>query len=169
MQTILVWVSPEHRRADACVAVLRHLVRIVSSVIARMKPFDLPPAALASASRLDGAATVAGDVAPIALSSLGIDEFATIHSVLPASSDVDRDLVMRLIEIGFVPGERVRIIAVGRLGREPIAVRLVAGDGGRSSTSGATFAMRRHEADFIHVVPDRPEGAAGRAPVRPFR
>lgn len=50
-------------------------------------------------------------------------------------------LVLRLIEIGFLPGESVRVVAHGHPGREPIAVRL----------GHSTFALRRHEAGFIHV------------------
>ena len=90
----------------------------------------------------------------IALSDLPVGGFATIHAVLPADTDVDRHLVMRLIEIGFVPGERVRVVAHGHPGREPVAVRLSAADSGRKNMNGSTFAMRRHEADFIRVVPD---------------
>ena len=106
------------------------------------------------------AAPVADHPAAIALSDLPIGDFATIHAVRPADNDADRDLVMRLIEIGFVPGERVRVIAQGRPGRQPIAVRLAATDSGRRTMSGSTFAMRRHEANFIRVVPDRPAGDA---------
>lgn len=55
----------------------------------------------------------------------------------------DRDILLRLIEIGFVPGERVRVIAVGHPGREPIAVRV----------GGTTFGLRRFEAEWVHVQP----------------
>ena len=106
-------------------------------------------------SRSAGTAMV-DDQAAIALSDLAVGGFATIHAVLPTDNDADRDLVLRLIEIGFVPGERVRVIAQGHPGRQPIAVRLSATDSGRRSMSGSTFAMRRHEADFIRVVPDLP-------------
>jgi ferrous iron transport protein A len=49
-------------------------------------------------------------------------------------------LVRRLVEIGFLPGEPVRIIARAP-GDEPIAVRL-----GRS-----TFALRGFEAAFVEI------------------
>ena len=91
----------------------------------------------------------------ISLGDLARGAFATIAAVLPAQSDEDRDLVLRLIEIGFVPGERLRVVAHGRPGREPIAVRLCSADSGRRSTSGTTFALRRFEAERIRVVPDR--------------
>lgn len=106
-------------------------------------------AALAAASTI--APTVEGR--PIALSDLARGAFATVSAVVPAHSAEDRDLVLRLIEIGFVPGERLRVVAHGRPGREPIAVRLYAG--GNRTTGGTTFALRRFEADYIRVLPDR--------------
>ncbi|WP_229722801.1 FeoA family protein [Xylophilus rhododendri] len=54
----------------------------------------------------------------------------------------DAERMLRLSEIGFVPGEPVRVIAYGFPGREPIAVRI-----GRS-----TFALRAHEAALVQVV-----------------
>ena len=125
-----------------------------------MTMLDLPSPAFAApadvAPTRAAGPTMAAEPAAIALSDLAIGGFATIHAVLPTDNDVDRELVMRLIEIGFVPGERVRVIAQGYPGRQPIAVRLSATDGGRRNMSGSTFAMRRHEADFIRVVPDLP-------------
>ncbi len=113
-----------------------------------MKMIDVPTDALQSAS---GAA---GGPATIALSDLSVGAFATIHAVLPGNDDADHDLVLRLVEIGFVPGERVCVIAAGRPGHEPVAVRLAATDSGRKNMNGATFAMRRFEAGLIRVVPD---------------
>ena len=52
------------------------------------------------------------------------------------------------------------MVAHGLAGREPVAVRLSAADSGRRNMNGATFAMRRHEADFIRVVPDLNEAVA---------
>jgi ferrous iron transport protein A len=54
----------------------------------------------------------------------------------------DRNLVLRLLEIGFVPDETVRVVATGPGGREPIAVRV----------GGTMFALRRHEAEHIYVT-----------------
>ncbi len=118
--------------------------------------FAQAPAPSASVSARPVDAPVASEPVAIPLSDLDIGGFATIHAVLSTDNDADRDLVLRLIEIGFVPGERVRVIAVGHPGRQPLAVRLSATDSGRRSMSGATFAMRRHEASFIRVVPDVP-------------
>jgi ferrous iron transport protein A len=67
---------------------------------------------------------------------------AIVQSVGAAMLAEDTDLVRRLIEIGFVPGEKVRVIAHGVPGREPVAVRL----------GGTTFALRRFEAEYIRVV-----------------
>jgi len=117
-----------------------------------MKMFDVPTAALDSAVRVVGEHARAPTT--VALSALEVGAVATIHAIRSTDNDADRDLVLRLVEIGFVPGERVRVIAVGHPGRQPVAVRLEAVDGGRRSMNGATFAMRRHEADFIRVLPD---------------
>jgi ferrous iron transport protein A len=53
-------------------------------------------------------------------------------------------LVTRLLEIGFVPGERFEIIAESRPGGDPIAVRI----------GGSCFALRRREAAAIFVTVD---------------
>ena len=53
----------------------------------------------------------------------------------------------RLAEIGFLPGEAVRIVARGMLARAPIAVRVGTG----------TFALRLFEAACIRVCPEQPQ------------
>jgi len=58
-------------------------------------------------------------------------------------------MALRLIEIGFVQGERLRVVAVGQPGADPIGVRI----GGRGGSS--TFALRRQEAGCVWVWPDR--------------
>ena len=58
----------------------------------------------------------------------------------PASAEA-QELVLRLTEIGFVPGEVIAIVATGPMGREPLAVRL----------GHTTFALRRNEAQLIEV------------------
>ena len=78
------------------------------------------------------------------LAELPISVAATISSVSKSDSEADLALIQRLVEIGFVPGEKVRVIAHGHPGREPIAVRI----------GGTTFALRRFEADYIYVVAD---------------
>ena len=77
----------------------------------------------------------------ISLADLPLMQFATVCEVSRPSPSEDQALVQRLMEIGFVPGERIKIIAVGHPGREPIAVRV----------GHSTFALRRFEADYIRV------------------
>lgn len=79
---------------------------------------------------------------PVPLSSLRPGTAGTVVAVLPPSTAHDEPLVRRLAEIGFLPGEPVRVMARA-YGAEPIAVRV-----GRS-----TFALRRFEAAFIQVEP----------------
>ncbi len=59
----------------------------------------------------------------------------------PANADEEHTL-LRLLEIGFLPGEPVRLMACGPTGRDPLAVRV-----GQS-----TFALRRHEAALVQVT-----------------
>jgi ferrous iron transport protein A len=87
------------------------------------------------------AAVVGGS--PMSLVDLPLGRRAEVREILSPELAEERDLVLRLIEIGFVPGEQVRVVAQGFPGHEPIAVRL----------GGTTFALRRFEADFIRVVP----------------
>ena len=58
-------------------------------------------------------------------------------------------MALRLIEIGFVQGEHLRVVAFGHPGDDPIGVRI----GGRGGVS--TFALRRQEASCVWVWPDR--------------
>ncbi len=62
--------------------------------------------------------------------------------------DVER-MALRLIEIGFVQGANLRVIAFGQPGDDPIGVRV----GGRGGVS--TFALRRAEAACVWVWPDK--------------
>ena len=59
----------------------------------------------------------------------------------PVTRPDDEILRQRLAELGFVKGERVRVVAEGFPGRNPIAVRV----------GGATFALRRHEAELVCI------------------
>ena len=53
------------------------------------------------------------------------------------------DVSRRLLELGFMNGETVRVIAKGFFASGPIAVRV----------GGTTFALRRFEAALISVLP----------------
>ena len=66
---------------------------------------------------------------------------ATVLELASLGRPDDEERILRLTEIGFVPGEPVRVVAYGFPGREPIAVRI-----GRS-----TFALRSHEAALVRV------------------
>ncbi len=88
-----------------------------------------------------GSATRSG-LAGLGLDQLPAREWATVIGLRPEDTPEDRDLALRLTEIGFVPGEAVRIVAHGMPGREPIAVRI----------GHTTFALRRHEASLVQVV-----------------
>jgi ferrous iron transport protein A len=82
---------------------------------------------------------------------MGLAELATgtparVVSVAPPDGGGCGDLGRRLAELGFLPGERLRIVARGFLGREPIAVRIGTG----------TFALRLFEAACIRVCPEQP-------------
>ena len=53
----------------------------------------------------------------------------------------DHDVLLRLLEIGFLPGERLRVVARSFPGGDPMAVRV----------GSTTFALRRREAGLIRV------------------
>lgn len=68
---------------------------------------------------------------------------AEVVDLVPARDAQERELLLRLMEIGFLPGEPVRIMAAGFPGGDPLAVRV----------GQATFALRRHEAAMVRVQP----------------
>jgi ferrous iron transport protein A len=77
--------------------------------------------------------------------------WAEVVSLMPAGDEEDRVVLLRLLEIGFLPGEPVRVIARGLPGGDPMAVRV----------GHTTFALRRHEAAMIRV--QATAGVAGAA------
>jgi ferrous iron transport protein A len=81
-------------------------------------------------------------MASVPLTSLAAGSAGTVAAVAPPQPGQDPELVLRLIEIGFLPGEPVRVIARGQPGDDPIAVRL----------GHTTFALRRFEAAFVQVM-----------------
>jgi ferrous iron transport protein A len=85
--------------------------------------------------------------ASIRLTDLATGSAARVVSVASEDSGAAPDLGRRLAELGFLPGEQLKIIARGFLGREPIAVRIGTG----------TFALRRFEAACIRVCPEQPQ------------
>jgi ferrous iron transport protein A len=71
---------------------------------------------------------------------------ARVLAIDCAEQLVPPDVGRRLAELGFLPGELVRIVARGLTARDPIAVRI----------GTATFALRTFEAACIQVVPSAP-------------
>jgi ferrous iron transport protein A len=76
-----------------------------------------------------------------ALDRLPLHTPALVTGLRSASGEQEEGTVLRLMEIGFLPGEAVRVIARGGLGVDPIAVRV----------GQATFALRRSEASMVQV------------------
>ena len=85
----------------------------------------------------------------IRLTDLSIGTRARVVSVAPADASTPAELGRRLAELGFLPGEAVRIVAKGLLSRAPIAVRIGTG----------TFALRLFEAACVRVCPEQPQPA----------
>ena len=88
-----------------------------------------------------------GTVAPrvdMPLADLATGASARVVSVSPAEAPAG--VGRRLAELGFLPGEAVRVVARGLMAREPIAVRVGTG----------TFALRLFEAACIRVCPEQP-------------
>jgi ferrous iron transport protein A len=83
----------------------------------------------------------------IPLMDLAPGASARVVSVSGTDSKGPADLGRRLAELGFLPGEAVRIVARGLMARAPIAVRIGTG----------TFALRLFEAACIRVCPEQPQ------------
>ena len=79
------------------------------------------------------------------LTDLKTGATARVVSVMPADGAAPQEMERRLAELGFLPGEAVRVVARGLLAREPIAVRVGTG----------TFALRLFEAACIRVCPEQ--------------
>lgn len=83
---------------------------------------------------------------PVGLDRMPEEQWARVVDLAGASDAAGHQLLLRLLELGFVPGERVRVLRSGPSPAAPLAVRV----------GHSTFALRRHEAAFILVSPDRP-------------
>jgi ferrous iron transport protein A len=68
---------------------------------------------------------------------------ATVNLLRSGAADIDTATLRRLAELGFLPGEPVRVMHRGPGGREPLAV--LVGD--------TLFALRRVEAACVDVTP----------------
>ncbi|MES2019025.1 MAG: FeoA domain-containing protein [Pseudomonadota bacterium] len=67
-----------------------------------------------------------------------------IHLAPGSTADAGVDVSRRLMELGFVPGEAVRVLKRGMPGGDPIAVKV----------GHSTFALRRFEAALISIRPE---------------
>ncbi|MCI4441561.1 ferrous iron transport protein A [Tibeticola sediminis] len=76
------------------------------------------------------------------LSDLDVGVVGVVTRLQMPDAAAERGRVARLLELGFLPGETVRVLARGPAGGEPLAVRV--GD--------ATFALRSHEAQHVRVA-----------------
>ena len=119
-------------------------------------PASLAVAAVVPTSHARGAGMTAADGrTTVPLTALPRNATGTVAGVrvdaLGADGALDADverMALRLIEIGFVQGATLRVIAFGQPGNDPIGVRV----GGRGGVS--TFALRRQEASCVWVWPD---------------
>ena len=91
-------------------------------------------------------AVLAMPAAVMSLAELATGASARVVSVSGGNAGAAADLGRRLAELGFLPGERLRIVARGLMGREPLAVRIGTG----------TFALRLFEAACIQVTLEQP-------------
>jgi ferrous iron transport protein A len=96
-----------------------------------------------SPSLLDNVDETVRNTAGQPLSVLGKGHTGIVVGMAPAADDEQLAVQMRLRELGFVPGEELRVVAESFPGRDPIAVRL----------GSTTFALRRFEAAMVHVIP----------------
>ncbi|MBS1169149.1 MAG: ferrous iron transport protein [Burkholderiaceae bacterium] len=71
---------------------------------------------------------------------------AVVTGLMEANGDAEEDAIrLRLLELGFSPGEVVRVVAESFPGGDPMAVRI----------GNTTFALRRREAALIRIGQDK--------------
>ena len=100
---------------------------------------------------LNGFAPAAGDYG---LADVPLRTDAWVSALQMDAAPQDHDVLLRLLEIGFLPGECVRVVARAFPAGDPIAVRV-----GRT-----TFALRRREAALVRVVTTAPALDGGGTP-----
>jgi ferrous iron transport protein A len=91
------------------------------------------------------------NAAPVALALMRKGDRGIVRQVLQLDPEVFGDetrasIGRRLVEIGFVPGERVQIVEEVWPGGDPMAVRV----------GSTVFALRRREAQAVLVALDAP-------------
>ena len=70
-------------------------------------------------------------------------EQGTVAGLSAAGSAEYESIRTRLLELGFAAGEKVQVVAQSFFGGTPLAVRL----------GNSTFALRKHEAELIEIIP----------------
>ena len=84
----------------------------------------------------------------ITLDALTVGASATVVHIAPGDDTHDAHdgatLARRLMELGFVPGEKIRMLKRGMPGGEPLAIKV----------GNSTFALRRFEAALISIQPE---------------
>ena len=81
----------------------------------------------------------------ITLDALTVGDSATVVHIAPGdAADDGATLARRLMELGFVPGEKIRMLKRGMPGGEPLAIKV----------GNSTFALRRFEAALISIQPE---------------
>jgi ferrous iron transport protein A len=81
----------------------------------------------------------------ITLDALKVGATATVVQVAAGdAADDGVSLSRRLMELGFVPGEKIRMLKRGMPGGEPLAIKV----------GNSTFALRRFEAALVSIQPE---------------
>lgn len=84
-------------------------------------------------------------LAPVSLATLHKGARGVVSAVLADDTQVGETagatVALRLLEIGFIPGESFEVIAETRPGGDPLAVRI----------GGSCFALRRSEVQAVLV------------------
>ena len=80
---------------------------------------------------------------PQHLAMLGKGDAAIVRGVAEEPGEGQAALRLRLLELGFVPGEKIRVLALSFPQGDPMAVRV----------GNSTFALRRHEAAMVQLMP----------------
>ncbi len=76
------------------------------------------------------------------LDALQAGQSATVIHLAPTAQEGGADVQRRLMELGFVPGERIRVLK--RVMGGPLAVKV----------GESTFALRRFEAALVSIKPE---------------
>ena len=82
--------------------------------------------------------------ASLHLAMLHKGDSAIVTGLREAGDEEGLAIQMRLLELGFAPGEAIRVVAESFPSHDPMAVRI----------GNTTFALRRREAAMIRIAQD---------------